>query len=160
MQVTVPPVKRQVLAAGCSRAGDREPRLFAASALAPGRPVSDDRQVPRADVAFHPDPVAGMPGNALLAREADAGDTGFGQSWHLVGVPASGRRQRHSWAVPAKTCGQAAVTLTWMPGRRARRSGGQLGASWNHAGADPTATAPSSAAHALPVRPARLMQSG
>ncbi len=29
--------------------------------------------------------------------------------------------------VPAKTCGQATATLTWMPGRRARRPGGQLG---------------------------------
>ena len=29
--------------------------------------------------------------------------------------------------VPAQTCGQAAVTLTQVPGRRARRPGGQLG---------------------------------
>ena len=31
--------------------------------------------------------------------------------------------------VPAQTCCQAAVTLTWMPRKRARR----LAASWNHA---------------------------
>ena len=46
--------------------------------------------------------VAGMSTNALPAPAADAGDTGFGQSWHLVGVPASGRRRRHSWPGPGK----------------------------------------------------------
>ena len=43
-----------------------------------------------------------MPGNVLLARAADPGDAGFGQSWHLVGVPAGGRRRRHSWPGPGR----------------------------------------------------------
>jgi hypothetical protein len=61
-RVTVPPVQRPS-PGGLSAAepGDRELRPFAASALAPGRPVPDDRPVPRAGVAFHLDPVAGMP---------------------------------------------------------------------------------------------------
>jgi hypothetical protein len=35
-----------------------------------------------------PGPGRGHAGNALLAPAADAGDAGFGQSWHLAGVPA------------------------------------------------------------------------
>jgi hypothetical protein len=58
--------------------------------LAPGRPALDDRQVPRADVAFHPDLVAGMLRDALLAPAADAGDVEVGQSWHLVSVAGDG----------------------------------------------------------------------
>ena len=57
---------------------------------APGRPALDDRQVPGADVAFHPDLVAGMLRDALPAPAADAGDVEFGQSWHLVSVPGGG----------------------------------------------------------------------
>src|SRR6266536_5950155 len=68
---------------GIAEPGDGEPRPFAAGALAPGRTALDDRQVPWADVAFHPDLVAGMLRDALLAPAADAGDVEFGQSWHL-----------------------------------------------------------------------------
>ena len=78
--------------------------------------------------------------------------------------------------VPAQTCGQAAVTLTWMPRKRARRPAGQpeprrrsVSPRPQAESAEPLAepatltrrpTAPSSAAHALPVASARLTQTG
>lgn len=177
-RVTVPPVQRPSPGAlSVAEPGDRERRPFAASARAPGRPALDDRQVPRAGVAFHPATVTGMPGIALPARAADAGDAGSGQSWHPIGVPGGGRRRRIAGPIPAQTCGQATVTLTWMPGRQARRPASGPAASWNHAGErsrpgrrpsrSPSLpartrrpTAPSSATYALPVGPARLTQSG
>ena len=55
-----------------------------------GGQALDDSQVPGADVAFHPDLVAGMLGDALPAPAAGAGDVEFGQSWHLVSVPGGG----------------------------------------------------------------------
>ena len=78
----------QVLAVRVQRSRATGNRVHSPPArLAPGRPALDDRQVPGADVAFHPDPIAGMPGNALPASAADAGDAGFRQSWHLASVP-------------------------------------------------------------------------
>ena len=108
---------------GAAEPGDREPRPFAASALAPGQPVPGDRQVPRADVAFHPDPVAGTRCWHERRTRAMPG-SGSPGIWPVF--PPAADVGGIAGPVPAKTCGQATVSLTWMPGRRARRPGGQL----------------------------------
>ena len=46
--------------------------------------------MPGADVAFHPDLIAGVFRDALLAPAEDAGNVEFGQSWHLISVPVLG----------------------------------------------------------------------
>jgi len=112
---------------GVAEPDDREPRPFAASAIASGRPALDDRPVPRADVAFHPDPSRACPGTHCWHKRRTRAMPGSGSPGIWPVFQPAADVGGIAGPVPAKTCGQATVTLTWMPGRRTRRPGGQLG---------------------------------
>jgi len=116
-QVTVAPVQHPGPGGlGIAKPGDGESCPFRAGALAPGRTALDDRQVPGAYVAFHPDLVPGMLRDALLAPAADAGDVEFGRSWHLVSVPGGG------WRVAARSRARVASGLGSTTGTDPRQS--------------------------------------
>jgi hypothetical protein len=106
----------------CQRLGARAPGTRRSSGAA-GR-----RRVP-------PGPVPGHARERAADTRGGRGRYRFGQSWHRIWsvfqptADASGIAGPH----PAKTCGQATVTATWMPGRRARRPG-RPADSWNHSG--------------------------
>jgi hypothetical protein len=46
--------------------------------------------MPGSDVAFDPDLVSGVRGDALFASAAHAGDVEFGQSGHQISFPGGG----------------------------------------------------------------------
>jgi hypothetical protein len=85
-----------------------------------------DRPVPRADIAFHLDRSRACPGTHCWhqRRTRAMPDPGSPGIWSVFQPAAD--VGGIAGPVPAQTCGQATVTSTWMPGRRARRPGGLL----------------------------------
>jgi hypothetical protein len=72
-KVAIPPVQRP--APGRLRVaepGNGKPCPLRADVLVPRRPALDDRQMPGPDIALHPDLVADMLGNALIAPAPDS----------------------------------------------------------------------------------------
>jgi hypothetical protein len=70
-QVAVAPVQRPApRCAGVAQPGDGKAGPLRAGVHAPGRPALHDRQIPGPGIAFHPDPITQVPGDAPGAPAA------------------------------------------------------------------------------------------